>query len=189
MNNNSNNKVLVVIIILLLAIFGLYIYANKTNQNSAPNDQVSTTTPATTTTLTMMFVKVALLGAQLETSNKKDFRGCDVVILQNKEVPYTTTPLNSALKELFRTTDFWNPGDLAPSNFIASQKDLLFDKAILENGVAKIYLVGKQGPFNGVCDDPRASIQLTETALQFPTVKAVEFYLNNKKTTLVPSEK
>ncbi|MBC7766933.1 hypothetical protein H7Y21_02995, partial [Arenimonas sp.] len=72
---------------------------------------------------------------------------------------------------------------------ISSQKELFFDNVSTENGTAKIYLLGKIGPLNGVCDDPRLRIQLEETALQFPTVQKVEFYLNGTKTDLIFPQK
>ena len=32
----------------------------------------------------------------------------------------------------------------------------------------------------GVCDNPRVKAQLEQTALQFPTVKSVKYYINDK---------
>jgi hypothetical protein len=150
----------------------------------------ATTTPVVEDVSTStMKVKIALLGAQMETSNKNNFRGCDVVDFQEREVPYSQAPLTAALRELFSKKDIWMPGELAPGNFIASQTELFFDKVSTENGVAKIYLLGKTGPLNGVCDDPRLRIQLEETSLQFDTIQKVEFYLNGAKTDLTFSQK
>jgi hypothetical protein len=184
----------IIVFLLFLPILTFYIgtqYQKTIDQNLdnvssyiLPLNKVSDL--GSTSTQKTMTIKVALLATQLDSSNKKDFRGCDLLV---KQVPYSTTPLESALKELFQSSDSWNPGDLVPSNFIASQKDLHFDKVILENGVAKIYMTGKVGPLSGVCDDQRLKFQLEETALQFPTVKSVEFYLNNRKENLVVSEK
>lgn len=186
-----------IILILLLAIAGglafylqhSVILVNPANQNATTTIVTGTPEPEIVSTSTSMKIKIALLGAQMETSNKNNFRGCDVFELVERDVPYSTTPLNAALRQLFSKKDIWMPSELAPGNFIASQKELYFDKVILENTIARIYLIGKIGPLNGVCDDPRLRIQLEETSLQFPGIKAVEFYLNGTKTDLTFSQK
>ena len=195
------NKNLTILILVLIIILGLAFYLRHTVLVLTPSGENATTTATTTTatstivenevisTSTTMKVKVALLGAQMETSNKNNFRGCDVFELVDREVLYSTTPLNSALRELFSKKNIWMPSELVPGNFIASQKELFFDKVDIQNNVAKIYLIGKTGPLNGVCDSPRLRIQLEETVLQFSTVKSVEFYLNNIKTNLTFSQK
>jgi hypothetical protein len=144
---------------------------------------------ATTTVVTTMKVKIALLSPQMETSNKNNFRGCDVFELVERDVPISSMPLNAVFIELFSKKDIWMPGELAPGNFITSQKELFFDKADIQNGVAKIYLIGKIGPLSGVCDNPRLRIQLEETALQYPSIQTVEFYLNGIKNDLIFSQK
>ena len=184
-------KNLIILILLLILAGGISFYLRHSVILVKPAPQIvmdATTTPVIETPATMK-VKVALLGAQMETSDKKNFRGCDVFELQEREVSYSETPLTEALRELFSKKDLWMPGELAPGNFIASQKELFFDKVVIENMVAKIYLLGKVGPLNGVCDGPRLRIQLEETSLQYPSVKAVEFYLNGVKTSLTFSQK
>jgi len=180
----KNLTILVILLILAGAIS--YFLRNSTIVLSTSPVIVDTDTVSLPET---MFIKIALLGAKMETSDKKNFRGCDVVELQERVVPYSPATLDSALKKLFSKKDAWMPGELAPGNFITSQQDLFFDKVTIENGVAKIHLTGKIGPLNGVCDDPRLRIQLEETALQFNTVKSVEFYLNLEKTNLIFSQK
>jgi hypothetical protein len=186
-------KNLVILILLLILAGGISYYLRHSviiRGNQQPDVVVvATTTPNQTVSTSTMKVKIALLGAQIETSNKNNFRGCDVVDFQEREVSYSQAPLNAALRELFSKKDIWMPGELAPGNFIASQAELFFDKVSIENGVAKIYLLGKIGPLNGVCDDPRLRIQLEETSLQFDTVQKVEFYLNGEKTDLTFSQK
>lgn len=180
---------------MVIIILGLAFYLRHSVLILKPENKNATTTVATITvtdeiisTSTTMKIKIALLGAQMETSNKNNFRGCDVFELQERDVPASSQPLNAALRELFSKKDIWMPGELAPGNFIASQNELFFDKVIIENEVAKIYILGKV-KLAGVCDDPRLRIQLEETALQFPTVKSVEFYLNGVKNDLVFSQK
>lgn len=190
-------KNLIILILLLVLAGGISYYLKHSIILMSPEPQISlvaTSTPVdkveeVITASTTMKVKIALLGAQTEISNKDNFRGCDVVALVERNVPSSSMPLTAAIRELFSKKDVWMPGELAPGNFIASQKDLFFDKIVLENTVSRIYLIGKVGPLNGVCDDPRLRFQLEETALQFPNVKAVEFYLNGVKTDLTFSQR
>ena len=112
-------------------------------------------------------------------------RGCDRVGMVERTIPATTTPLNASLTMLFDlendTVDGWN-------NFIAQVNDTLsFDRATLKNGVASIYLTGELSGLGGVCDNPRARIQIEETALQFETVDSVDLYLNGEATDLQPA--
>lgn len=102
--------------------------------------------------------------------------GCDIVRMVYRYIEPTPAILNATMKELFTYNQQF---DYMPGNFVASQKDVKFEKAVIENGTAKIYLTGKV-VYAGVCDDPRLSIQITETAKQFDTVKDVEIYLNGE---------
>jgi len=102
--------------------------------------------------------------------------GCDIIRMIYRYIEPTPAILNATMKELFvYNQDF----DYLPGNFISKQTKLKFEKATLENGLAKIYLTGEV-VYGGVCDDPRLTIQVTETAKQFETVKDVEIYLNGK---------
>ena len=53
--------------------------------------------------------------------------------------------------------------------------------------MAKIYLTGELGPLGGVCDNPRAAIQIEETALAYDTIDSVALFLNGEPTNLTPS--
>lgn len=114
-------------------------------------------------------------------------RGCDRVVLVNRSIDPTTAPLTAALSELFSLEDTEVAGW---HNFIAETNDTLsFDHATVTNGTASIYLEGELSGLAGVCDNPRAAIQIEETALQFSTVDRVQLYLNGEPTDLVPSER
>jgi spore germination protein GerM len=114
--------------------------------------------------------------------------GCDTLTMVERTVPKTSAPLTAALQTLFAEPEGAQPG--THYNFIARTKNTLkFDHATVENGTANIYLTGSLSGLAGVCDDPRAQIQIEETALQFATVQKVQIYLNNKATVLTPSEK
>lgn len=119
-----------------------------------------------------------------ESSGKE--RGCDNVVLIEHILPApTAAPLTASLQQLFAyerdTVGGWQ-------NFIASQNQTLsFDRATISNGTAEIYLTGALGPLGGVCDNPRAAIQIEETALAYDSVNSVEIYLNDELTNLTPS--
>ena len=98
----------------------------------------------------------------------------------------TTAPLTAAMNELFSLNqDRITDGDWF--HFIARTNDTLtFDRAVVDEGTAYIYLEGELSGLAGVCDNPRARIQIEETALQFSTVDTVVLYLNGEETTLTP---
>lgn len=126
-------------------------------------------------------VSIAVLDTEYE--GEPD-RGCDQVVLIEREVPETEAPLTAALTELFSIDETRVEGYY---NFIANTNETLtFDRAAVESGVASIYLSGELSGLAGVCDDPRAQIQIEETALQFATVESVTLYLNGQPTDLRP---
>lgn len=109
--------------------------------------------------------------------NRDDIQGCDEVVMATAVIPQTPRVLHAALNVLFDGTRNYG---FNPGNFIATQEDLDFSYATINNGVARVYLTGAVGPINGVCDEPRIETQIRETALQFSTVQAVEIYLNGE---------
>ncbi len=111
-------------------------------------------------------------------------RGCDDVVLVPVTIAPTQAPLTAALTALFALPDEEHEGY---RNFIArTNSTLSFERATVEDGTAHIYFRGELSGLAGVCDDPRARIQIEETALQFETVDKVVLYLNGNETTLTP---
>ncbi len=144
-------------------------------------DGNATDTPSAAT----MTVKVALL--DYTASKPGVSRGCDRVVLVDRTVPASPAPLTAALTELFAMPET-QVGDL--NSFIPKTRSTLgFDYATVQDGVARIYLLGRLSNLAGVCDDPRAKAQIEETALQFPTVQRVELYLNGERTNLQPDQR
>lgn len=128
-------------------------------------------------------ISIALLDVEYE---GEPTRGCDRVVLVDREIPATSKPLTGALNELFALEGVDTEGYY---NFIANTKDTLtFDHATVEDGVASVYLNGEVSGVNGACDEPRARIQIEETALQFDTVEEVQIFLNGQPTTLQSSQ-
>jgi hypothetical protein len=155
-------------------------------------DQMATTTPisiASTTSTTevgaISSVKIALLDTEGTTDGKS--RGCDKVVLVDRQVAPTSAPLSAALKELFSISTTTVSGWF---NFIdRTNETLMFDHVTVATGTANVYLTGELSGLSGVCDDPRTQIQIEETALQFPTVSQVKIFLNEKETNITPSQK
>lgn len=105
-------------------------------------------------------------------------RECGTVLMVERNISATPAPLNAAYQELFR---FKSDLDFYTGNYLSkNHPDLKFDKAIIENKIAKIYLEGKMSQASNDCDQNRVKILLEETALQYKTVEAVEIYLNGK---------
>lgn len=190
--NGSLARNVIVVILGLALIGGVWLALNMRGaQAPMTPDPSVTSTPeqvaedpdiATGTTR----VKVALLDFSGETSPGKQ-RGCDHVVLVDRTVATTSAPLTAALRELFAIKDT-KVGDLG--NFMPkTASTLTFDRATVQDGTARIYLAGSLTGLAGICDDPRAAIQIEETALQFPTVRQVELYLNGERTSLMPNEK
>lgn len=128
-------------------------------------------------------VKLALLASpELFDYRNHEIVGCDALVFAQAEIPTTPKVLNLTLALLF--TDTFDYGFM-PANFISStQKDLEFDHAVIENGVAKVYLKGEMTIDNESCDKARIGYQIRETAKQFPTVKTVEIFNNGSKIEL-----
>lgn len=136
-----------------------------------------------------LVVQVALLAdpageGQNEEASGGPQRGCDRVVMVDRRVPRTGAPLTAALTELFSLERTTVDG---LRHFIGETNETLaFDRATVQNGTASIYLTGELSGLGGVCDNPRARIQIEETALQFPTVDSVALYLNDRPTDLQP---
>lgn len=168
-----------VVLVVVVAIWGLSGVSAPLPLSPDPLHTAGTTTPSNTIT-----IKLALLDTAAISNGKP--RGCDRVVMIDREIPATTSVLSASMRELFAEEREEVSGAF---NFIARTRDTLsFDHATIDHGTARIYLTGSLSGLAGVCDDPRAHIQIEETALQFPTVTHVEIYVNGTKTSLVPSQ-
>jgi hypothetical protein len=127
-------------------------------------------------------VKLALLSP----ADSEPDRGCDNVELIERNILPTTQPLNESIRQLF-AIDNNKLGEL--NHFIPNTNDTLsFDRATIIDGEAQIYLLGKLSGIAGVCDEPRAQIQIEETALQFEAVDRVQLFLNGAAVSDLSSE-
>ena len=104
--------------------------------------------------------------------------GCgDSVVAVNRTLPYSTTPLTDAMKELLTIHDpFYGQSGLY--NALTGSR-LQVDSVALTGGVATIRLSGSVS-IAGECDNPRFEAQLRHTALQFASVRTANIYVNGK---------
>lgn len=109
--------------------------------------------------------------------------GCDALVYESFRAK-GDTPLAAALDKLFALDAERVRGR---RHFLARTNDTLrLERAEREGGTARIYLAGELTGLRGVCDDPRAAIQIRHTALQVEGVERVELYLNGEATDLIP---
>jgi hypothetical protein len=133
---------------------------------------------------TVSEVTLVMLNREVPESQESE-RGCDLLAPVTRSIESTQAPLTAALEELFALDQTSVQGFY---NFLANTNDTLrFDRATVENGTANIYLTGELSGLSGVCDNPRASIQIEETAKQFSTVEDIQIYLNGQQTELTAS--
>lgn len=122
-------------------------------------------------------IDVALIALEDNGASGKKIGCDDSVVLVEQQIPYTTGTLRAAIERLlsFGSDPF---GENELYNSLASS-DLTVDDVVIANGVATIELTGALS-IGGVCDAPRMTAQLEETALQFDTVNSVKIMLNGE---------
>jgi hypothetical protein len=104
--------------------------------------------------------------------------GCDdSVVPVTVEIPPIEAVLRAAINQLLQLkSNYYGESGLYNALY---QSDLKVESISLNDGIAEIYLTGSM-MLGGECDNPRVEAQLTETALQFSTVKTVTIYINGK---------
>lgn len=109
-----------------------------------------------------------------------DASTCGNLVFVSTRVPNKPGIINETLKAMF--TDSIST-DFLPGNVLAnSNPSLVFDNAVLEEGVAKVYLRGEFGNKEGSeCVQSLTVSQIEETVKQFDTVVSVEIYQNLQK--------
>lgn len=122
-------------------------------------------------------VKIGLIIKQNEYQIDNIIEGsCGDVYLITAFMPGPAVLTNS-LKALFGNTVY---ADFLPGNIIPSyHPNLTLQNVLIDNGIAKIYLGGTfSGSVNGSCDATLALAQITQTALSYPNVTAVQIFQN-----------
>jgi spore germination protein GerM len=123
-------------------------------------------------------VKVFLIALEDNGKSGKKLDTGDSLVPVLREINTPITPLRGAYEELLSLKDR-NYGQSGLFNPL-SNSDLKVDSISVQNGIATVNLSGQMS-LGGVMDIPRVKGQLTETALQFSTVKAVEINVNGRK--------
>lgn len=127
-------------------------------------------------------VRLALLDTPAE--GEAPDAGCDAVAYERFQVPGNTPPLDAALETLFALDTERVRGY---RNFLSRTTDSLrLVRTERARGTARIHLAGRLSGLRGVCDDPRAAIQIRYTALQVDGIERVELYLEGEPTDLRP---
>lgn len=105
--------------------------------------------------------------------------GCeDSLVPVTRKVEATAAPLKAALLELFADREPDKKEiDLNLGNY---WRGMQLKSVSIEKGTAIIHLTGEAPKVAGICDYPRITEQLKETAKQFPTVKRVKVFINGK---------
>jgi len=103
--------------------------------------------------------------------------GCgDSLVEEKREVSDDPEVLKLAMTELLSIKDS-TYGENEYYNALANS-NLELEKIAINGQTANIYLTGALS-LGGACDSPRVEEQLKATALQFPSIKTANFYINN----------
>ena len=103
--------------------------------------------------------------------------GCeDSLVPITRKIKPTEAPLKAAIEELLVIPHEYSK---ELGNYWWG-KNLKLKSVSITDGVATIHISG-EGPFvAGICDEPRITEQIEETAKQFPTVKTVKVFVNDR---------
>jgi spore germination protein GerM len=103
--------------------------------------------------------------------------GCnDSLVAITRTVKLTSSPLKAAIEELLviphdyskQLGNYWWGENLKVKN------------VSIRKGIATINISGEGPSVAGVCDEPRITSQIDETAKQFPNVKRVKVFVNGR---------
>lgn len=122
--------------------------------------------------------------AMLTTPNGEPERGCDDILYVEHSVSPTASPVTAALDTLFAIERDSVGG---ARHFLGQTNSTLsFDKLVVSTDSAHVYLTGRLSGLRGVCDHPRARIQIEETVKRIADVSTVQIILNGTPTDLQP---
>ena len=130
-------------------------------------------------------VKVFMIAVDDNGASGKKIGCGDSAVSVTREIAPTQAVLKAAMAELLSIKE----KDYGQSGFYNSlyRYSLNVDSvAIDDNGKATIKLSGDFA-LVGTCEDPRIEAQFRETALQFPTVKSADIFINGNNLTEIMS--
>jgi hypothetical protein len=134
--------------------------------------------PAAGSTSAPLVEEVDVYLVAVNDNGKKGIKiGCDdsLVAIQRKIKP-TVAPLKAALEELLSIPHEYSK---ELGNYWWG-KNLKLKSVVINEGVATIHITG-EGPYvGGICDEPRITEQIENTAMQFSSVNSVKVFVNDK---------
>jgi spore germination protein GerM len=149
---------------------------NNSNQSSTAVKD-NNTKPADIDAKKAVDVTIYLIAIDDNGKSGKKLETGDSIVPIKRTIADSNAPLKDALSLLFSLKDrFYGESGLYNSLY---QSNLKVDSAKIENGIATIKLLGNL-MLGGVMDNPRVKSQITETALQFSTIKEVRIFINDK---------
>jgi hypothetical protein len=133
--------------------------------------------PATAELPTFERVNIYLIALDDDGRSGKRIGCGDSAVAVERPIAPTAAPLRAALNELLAIDDFFY-GESGLYNALA-HFDVEVSRIDLAEGKATVHLTGEY-LLVGTCEDPRFLAQLEETVLQFPTIDAVEIFINGE---------
>jgi spore germination protein GerM len=151
--------------------------SNNTSNQSSTGVKDNNTKPADIDTKKAVDVTIYLIAIDDNGKSGKKLETGDSIVPIKRTIADSNAPLKDTLSLLFSLKDrFYGESGLYNSLY---QSNLKVDSAKIENGIATIKLSGNL-MLGGVMDNPRVKAQITETALQFSTIKEVRIFINDK---------
>ena len=177
------------VFLICVVVTGLACSSSKTTSNATPGANSSATTSATTSTpgpssspaaapTPELIGEVDVYLVAVGDKGQKGLKiGCDDSLVRvTRKIKPTVAPLKAALEELLAIPHEYSK---ELGNYWWG-KDLKLKSVTNNEGVATIHITG-EGPFvAGVCDEPRITEQIENTAMQFSSVSSVKVFVNDK---------
>lgn len=167
------------IIIAAISWFNIFRTEHRNTRGSIPVEKSEQPSNTPSTDNASQTVKIYLIAIEGNDTQSEKIGCNDQIIAVERKIPSTKAPLTQALQELFSLHDQYY-GQSGLYNALYQSQLSISSVSIDTLGKATIKLTGKLQS-GGVCDDPRIKAQITKTALQFPTVKNVEIFINEEK--------
>jgi hypothetical protein len=173
-------RILLIIVLVIIAVAGvIFLFSYDGPGGEIETNKSTEKTTDSTDKTKPVSAPLALYYVALNDNGKAgEAIGCeDSLVPMITESVTTTNRLKEAMTRLLANkmqkvddTELYN---------VLYQADLELQNATVENGVAKVSLIGELN-LRGVCDNPRVEAQLEETAKTAADVDKVEITLNDK---------
>ena len=150
-----------------------------TNTEAASKPAASTSSPAGSVDNSgkTTAVKVYLVSAGDNGTKGKPFGNFgESLVAVSRTVQPTAAPLRAALDQLLSMPEKYSADRQQLGNYWRGS-DLKVKSVSITNGIATIEITG-QLSIAGIADEDRITAQIEATALQFPTVKSVNVFVN-----------